>query len=342
MKHFVASLALCLGVAASPFGSTGAVAQDPADTDAPITATIAGYSARGMVSVLGEGQAVAVREAYPGSNVVYEPGNPAGSFVAAANGEREFALETVIEMKLASEGAPPFPQSYADKFWLVTALSPDRTLAHVYGRADFFDEHGITSLRDIKERRIPVRLGINRPGNLWARAHVDAILAQYDLTTEDIVAFGGELIEQRTGATMDLMKDGRADLEITGGFAPVGALIELNTVTPVRFLPMSEEEARGAAEQMGVSVGTIPAAAYDFLDEDLLVPASTHYIIAGPAATDEQVYKFAKALDQEIEAYHAMHPALADISRREIVPEVVGFPLHPAAKRYFESRNLGE
>lgn len=308
------------------------------DDDEPIVATIAGYSARGMVSILGEGQAAVVRSAFPNSNIVYEPGNPAGSFAAVANGEREFALETVIEMNLAKDGAAPFPEPYDGKFWLVTALSPDLTLAHVYGRKDFLEENQIESLADIKDREIPVRLGINQPGNLWARAHVDAILAQYDMTTEDIVSYGGQLIEQNTGGTMELMKGGRADIEITGGFIPVGSLVELNSVTPVAFIPMGEAEAQGAAEAMGVTVGTIPAGSYEFQDDDLTVPASTHYIIAGPSATDEQVYKLAKALDTQLSVYHAMHPALEGVTSDTIVPDVPGVPLHPAAKAYYESR----
>ena len=334
LKH-----ALARGALGATLGASAAAAQTQGcENDDPITATIAGYSSRGMVSVLGEGQAVVVREAYPGSNVVYEPGNPAGSFVAVANGEREFALETIIEMEKAIEGAAPFPESYDGKFWLVTALSPDLTLAHVYGRADFLEENDIDSLQDIADRQIPVRLGINQPGNLWARAHVDAILTQYGMTKEDLESWGGTLIEERTGATMDLMRDGRADIEITGGFVPVGAMIELNTTTPVRFIPLSEEAAQGAAEEMNITTGTIPAEAYDFLDEELIVPASTHYIIAGPSATDEQVCKLVQALDTELAAYQAMHPALATITPEQIMPNVPGIPLHPAAQAYYENR----
>ncbi|MEQ8488250.1 MAG: TAXI family TRAP transporter solute-binding subunit [Marinovum algicola] len=339
MNILTRQIKAAVATAVMAVGAQGASAQMAEyDNDEPITATIAGYSSRGMVSVLGEGQAVVVRNAYPGSNVVYEPGNPAGSFVAVVNGEREFALETVIEMNKAMVGEAPFPESYEGKFWLVTALSPERTLAHVYGRKAFLEEHGIKSFADIKEKEIPVRLGINQPGNLWVRGHVDAILAQYGMTKEDIEKFGGTLIEERTGATIGLMRDGRADIEITGGFVPIGGLIELNNTTPISFLEISQEEAAGAAEEMGITTGVIPADVYDFLDSDMPVPASTHYIIAGPSATDEQVFKLAKALDTELVAYQAMHPALGDVTNEQIVPNVPGIPLHPAAKAYYESR----
>lgn len=89
---------------------------------------------------------------------------------------------------------------------------------------------------------------------------------------------------------------------------------------------------------MGLTVGVIPADSYDFIDTDHFVPASTHYIIAGPAATDEQVYKLAKALDTELAVYHAMHPALTGVTAENMVPNVPGIPLHPAAEAYFNSR----
>lgn len=306
----------------------------------PITATIAGYSSRGMVSTLGEGQAAVVRAAFPGSNIVYEPGNPAGSFVAVVNGEREFALESTIEILMASRGDAPFPESYAGKFWLVTSLSPDLTRAHVYGRKEFIDGNNIKSLNDIRERRIPVNLGINQPGNLWARAHVDAILAEHGMTKEDIVSWGGSLVEQNTGGTMDMMRQGRADIEITGGFVPVGSMIELNSTVPLAFVPMTAEAAKAAADRMSVGVGIIPAGAYDWLAEDLHTPASSHIIIAGPSATDEQVWKFCKAMDTQLAVFQGMHPSLAAVTRESIVPSVPGIPLHPAAEAYFSSRSL--
>ena len=306
----------------------------------PITATIAGYSARGMVSTLGEGQAAVVRAAFPGSNVVYEPGNPAGSFVATVNGEREFALESTIEILMATKGEAPFPESYEGRFSLVTTLSPDLTLAHIYGRKEFIESNGITSLNDIRERRIPVRLGINQPGNLWARAHVHAILAAHGLTTDDIVAFGGTLVEQNTSGTMDLMRQQRADIEITGGFVPVGTMIELNNTTPLAFVPMTQEAAADAAARMSLKPGVIPAGSYEWQTEDLHTPASSHIIIAGPSATDEQVWKLCAALDTRLDVYHAMHPALTGVTRQNIVPQVPGVPLHPAAEAYFASRQL--
>jgi len=315
-------------------------AQTMSFDDNPITATIAGYSSRGMVSILGEGQAAVVRTAFAGSNIVYEPGNPAGSFAAVVNGEREFALESSIELLMATKAEQPFDDSFKGRFWAVTTLSPDLTLAHVYGRKAFIEENGIKSLSDIRDRKIPVRLGINQPGNLWARAHVHSILRAHGMTVEDIVSWGGSLIEQNTGSTMDLMRQQRADIEITGGFVPVGSMIELNSTVPLSFVPMTLEMATAAAEAMSVSVGVIPAGTYEWQTEDLHTPASSHLIIAGPSATDEQVWKLCKALDTQLDTYHGMHPALVATTRQNIVPNVPGVPLHPAAEAYFASRSI--
>ena len=160
------------------------------------------------------------------------------------------------------------------------------------------------------------------------------------MTTDDIVSWGGTLIEQNTGSTMDLMRQQRADIEITGGFVPVGTMIELNSTQPLAFVPMTREQAAAAAEIMSVSVGVIPAGSYEWQTEELYTPASSHFIIAGPAATDEQVWKLCKAMDTQLQAYHAMHPALAQVTREDIVPDVPGVPLHPAAEAYFASRTL--
>ncbi|MEX0405295.1 TAXI family TRAP transporter solute-binding subunit [Aquibium sp. LZ166] len=332
----ISALVVSLGMTAATS------AQDAAalDTSEPVVATIAGYSAGGMASLLGEGQALTVRKHYPGSNIVYEPGNPAGSMVAVANGEREFALETSIEIGMAQRGEAPFREAYGDKISGIVAIGPKLTTAHVYGRAAFLDEHDIKSFADIKERKIPVRISINQPGNLWARAHVVAILNQYGLTMEELESFGGTLIPQSTGPTHELMKDSRADIIITGGFAPVGSVIELNSTTPLRFLPMTAEEAAAAAKQMNVDVGVIPAGTYDFQTEDLHVPVSTHYIVAGPAATDEQAYKFAKSVNAELADFQAMHPAFQAATKETLVPKVEGLRIHPGAAAFYKEAGL--
>jgi TRAP transporter TAXI family solute receptor len=312
----------------------------PEIDDSPVNVTIAGYSSGGQVSVFGEGVVEAVRRTYPGSSIIYEPGNPAGAMEYLKSERRPFALESIVEPKMAYEGRAPFRGKYPPG--TVTGIlngSPDVFALKIYGRADFLNEHGVKSFADLVEKEVPMRVSINQPGNLWAREHVRALFSYFGKTMEDVEAWGGELVPQPTGASHDLMRDGRLDVIITGGATPSGRIVELGSVQDLAFVTLSEELVKHVADELGASVGSIPAGSYDFVDEELATVMSSFMIVAGPAATYEDAYKLAKSMYEQMEHYRSSHRALRKASREQL-PNVSYLELHPGAKAFYQEVGL--
>ena len=212
--------------------ATMAVAATPQVKEGPVNVTIAGYSSGGQVSVFGEGVIDAVRRNYPKSSIIYEPGNPAGGLEHLRTGRRPFALESIVEPRMAYEGRAPFREAYPEgSITGVLNGAPDVCALKDYARKQFLDQHGITSFDDLIKKEIPMRLSVNQPGNLWAREHVRTLLSYYGKTMKDIESWGGTLVPQPTGASNDLMRDSRLDVIITGGATPAGAIVELGSVS---------------------------------------------------------------------------------------------------------------
>ncbi len=211
-------LALVLGG-----GAAAASADTPQVKEGPVNVTIAGYSSGGQVSVFGEGVVDAVRRNYPNSSIIYEPGNPAGALEYLRTGRRSFALESIVEPRMAYAGSAPFRDAYPEgSITGVLNGAPDVFALKVYARKAFLDQHGIASFDDLIEKEIPMRVSVNQPGNLWAREHVRALLSYYGKSMKDLESWGGTLVAQPTGASNDLMRDGRLDVIITGGATPSG------------------------------------------------------------------------------------------------------------------------
>ena len=164
--HAMGSALLALSMTASLAGAEDRQEID----DSPVNVTIAGYSSGGQVAVFGEGVVEAVRRTYPDSSIIYEPGNPAGAMEYLKSERRPFALESIVEPKMAYEGRAPFREKYpAGTVTGVLNGSPDVFALKVYGRANFLDEHGVESFEDLIEKEVPMRLSVNQRGNLWAR-----------------------------------------------------------------------------------------------------------------------------------------------------------------------------
>lgn len=334
--HMMGSALLALSLTTSLAG-----AEDHKEIDnSPVNVTIAGYSSGGQVAVFGEGVVEAVRRTYPGSSIIYEPGNPAGAMEYLKSERRPFALESVVEPKMAYEGQAPFREKYPAG--IITGVlngSPDVFALKVYGRADFLDEHDVESFEDLIEKEVPMRLSVNQPGNLWAREHVRLLFSYYGKTMDDVEKWGGQLVAQPTGASHDLMRDDRLDVIITGGATPSGSIVELGSVKDLAFVKLSDELVKYVADELGGNVGTIPADAYNFVDEDLSTVMTSFMIVAGPAATYEDTYKLAKSMYEQMEHYRSSHRALQKASREQL-PNVSYLELHPGAKAFYQEVGL--
>lgn len=335
----VFSLGVCVS-ACSVQDKTNNVASSKG-TQESANVTIAGYSAGGQVSLYGEGVAAMVRHQYPGSNAIYEPGNPAGSLEKLRRGDRALALESLVEVKLALEGAPPFKQPFPqDKLTAVVNAIPGGSALLIYARKDFLESHGIRSFGDLVNKRAPVRLSINQPGNLWARAQIDKLFEAYGAKTTDVENWGGTLVPQVTTTSHDLMRDGRLDMIITGGGVPSAAVAELGHSIALEFVPISADAAKQVAEAFGNQVKSIPAGTYTFLKQDLdNVVFADMGIVAGPAATDEQTYMVAKAMHQQLKRYQGLHPGLKGVTP-EVLPRFGDLKLHPGAEKYYREAGL--
>ena len=156
---------------------------------------------------------------------------------------------------------------------------------------------------------------------------------------EDVESWGGELVAQPTGASHDLMRDDRLDVIITGGATPSGRIVELASVKDLQFVKLSDALVEHVAQGLGGSVGTIPAGAYDFVDQDLSTVLSSFLIVAGPSATYEDAYKLAKSMYEQMEHYRSSHKALQRASREKL-PDVSYLELHPGAKAFYQEVGL--
>lgn len=319
--------------------STLATAASKVD-DGPVDVTIAGYSSGGQVSVFGEGTIDAVRRAYPDSSIVYEPGNPAGALAYLLSGRRPFALESMIEPRMAYAGRAPFREPFPEgSITGVLNGAPDVFALSVYARKEFLDKYQIKSFDDLINKQVPMRVSVNQPGNLWVREHVRSLLAYYDKDMTDIEKWGGKLVTLPTGASNDLMRDGRLDVVITGGVTPAGSIVELGSVQKLGFVPLGKKLAEYVADDLGLKVGKIPAGSYQFQKQDLYVPFTSFVIVAGPEATFEDAYKLAKAMYQQMDRYQSLHPALAQASR-ERLPDLGYLKLHPGAQAFYREVGL--
>lgn len=313
-----------------------------AQTVAPLHGTIGGGGAGGTGSVIGEAVVQVVRTTYPGSGLTYAPSSIASSLIAMLTGKVEYSVAAAGEMKDAISGAPPFRQSYpAENLSIVgNLLHPAAMVAVVYARREFVEDHGLTSLRDLRDLRAPVRLSTNTFGNVPTARHNRILF--------DVIGIDEALIEQRGGkdyhlpdtAGLGLLQDSKLDLIVTLGFHPDHRAVQAARAVPLVLLPFGDGVPDEMAKRLGTPVGVIPAGSYDFLEEDY--EGSTMgglFLAAGPKAEDDDTYRLARALYLGMERLKQVHRSFSTMEQ-DLLVETGGLPMHPAAARFYREVGL--
>src|SRR5205823_3668334 len=102
------------------------------------------------------------------------------------------------------------------------------------------EQTGITSLAQVKEQRYPLRVSIRPPAAL--KIYVDAVLAAYGFSLDDIVAWGGSVSYDRQMPFLperyERVKRGEIDAIFDEG---VARFIPMLADLGMRVLPLEEE-----------------------------------------------------------------------------------------------------
>lgn len=179
------------------------------------------------------------------------------------------------------------------------------------------------------------RIAIGAPGS-GTRAVAEAILSAHGIEEGDYQAFGEDFADARA-----LLQDGNLDASIEILGVPAASLSELAATQDVRLLPIEESIAEEVAADTAFDVYTIPADAYDFVDEDV----TTLSVFAGVVASTTQVspehaYEITRVIYE-----HADEISLEQGNLIELEEALLGqgdIPLHPGAEQYFEEQGILE
>jgi uncharacterized protein len=204
-----------------------------------------------------------------------------------------------------------------DPLWLVVAVKKDA---------------GITDLRQIKEKKLPVRI----LGNLEA-AYSDAVLAYYGVTAKDLESWGGRMVRSggEGGARVD------ADViisEASRGLPPEFSLFhEISQTMELRYLGLPEDLLTEMAKKFDLERRDIPEGFLRGVDRAIPTVARSGTVVYTRAdVPDSFAYAVARALDEHPDLFAWSNNTFS--YNRYTVGKAFGVPLHPGAARYYRER----
>ena len=241
------------------------------------------------------------------------------------DGPIDFGVTGVDFVRRAYDGTANFPDGPFGNLRMIARIENPSYLMVAVTK-----ESGITDLRQVRERKMPVRI-------LQGLGMTAQVLAYYQLTPKDVESLGGAIY-----AGNALLKNSNFDIIIGNGVLannPEGDMwYEMSRRKDLVFLPLPEDLRRQLAKEQGAQLVEIPFRYMRGVGDKPIATVGTsgEAIYGRDDLPDQFAYEVAKGLDEQHGLLKwAIMPFSYDPAT---VADGGGVPLHPGAERYYRER----
>ena len=299
--------------------------------------TLAGASPGGLWTLLGAGLDAALKKGSPDSNVTYQTSG--GGFANAAmlsRGQAEIGLVHDAELSIAVAGKPPFREPI-ENLRAIGYLYDWAPMQFVTTKA-FADEHGIETLGDLAEMDAPVRITVNRAGNITGEVAMEMLKAA-GADEAKIEAAGGSVIRAGSSEGSGLLQNGRVDVYTNGIFVGHSSIRELENALDIKLLSVPEDVRRAVETEFAIGDFAIPADSYENQPAPIETVALGAVLVASTNMSDDDAYVLTKALVDNIDAVRSVHPAMGALDV-ELLTRETAIPFHDGALKAYREAGL--
>ncbi|QGZ30985.1 TAXI family TRAP transporter solute-binding subunit [Stutzerimonas stutzeri] len=210
-----------------------------------------------------------------------------------------------------------------------------------YQRITVQNDSTIQTIADIKEKKLPVRIGTGPQGSLNEYI-AKLILEANGLTYEDIESFGGSIGKSNLSILQDQFGDKQLDMIIGITTAGHPNTAQLSITPGQRFLSLSED-AIAYLEKFGFVRATMPANLFERQDQTVEGVGFSTSLYATESMSDEDAYAITKAVMEGQDALKRSFGSMKDWTAEGSAQAAnLAAPLHPGARKYYQEAGLLE
>jgi TRAP transporter TAXI family solute receptor len=190
---------------------------------------------------------------------------------------------------------------------------------------------GVKSVRDLKGKRV-----ILGPQGSGTEQNALQVLEAHGLKESDL----GKAERIDAAAAADQIKDGRVDAAFfTTG---LGSAVIIDTFISGKavMVPVGTEGEALRRKYPFYTMERIPANTYKGQEREVTTPAVMAMMVARSDLPEELVYKFTKAIFDNLPQFHAAHAAAKSLTL-QTAQNGMPIPLHPGAEKLFKEKGIG-
>ncbi|MGB7299850.1 MAG: TAXI family TRAP transporter solute-binding subunit [Burkholderiaceae bacterium] len=299
--------------------------------------TLCGASPGGLWSLLGAGVDAAVKASYPGSTVTYQTSGGGFANVAQLAQEKcDLALVHDAEAIAAANGQPPFksPMTHLRTVAVMYTWAPMQLIVN----KEFAEKNGITTIEDIATKKVPIRLLLNKRGNVASQVG-ESLLKAAGADPDAIKQWGGQVIYAASKEQGELMRDRRADAMLNSLFVGHGSIKRLASAIGLSLIPVSDSTAGAVANEWKIAKFTIPKNAYDWTTADVGTVTLAAQLFVNESADSKMVSDVTAALVAHADKVAGVHKAMKNLDAK-LMGSGTAVAYHEAADKVYKEAGL--
>ncbi len=229
-------------------------------------------------------------------------------------------------------GKPPAPNTYSAILGGLTAVSYINCISN-----DFLKKHNVSTLEEVFEKKLPLRIGCSPLGSMDAQGAV-LLFERFGVTQQDLESWGGSVTFQSGSENQASIQDGKIDFYIDHTSSSSSTMAEIATTCDVTFLQWSDETVDWFVNEKGFQRVKVPANSFKGQDKELTLPGSPDCIFVQKDLDEDVVYHLVKTLSENHDKLVGIYNSLApwDVKTAWESEKIGGAELHPGAAKYYK------
>jgi TRAP transporter TAXI family solute receptor len=190
---------------------------------------------------------------------------------------------------------------------------------------------GIKSIKDLKGKRV-----VLGPQGSGTEQNALQILEVHGLKEADL----GKAERIDAAAAADQLKDARVDAAFFTTGVGAAVIIDSFITGKAMLVPIGASEGEALRKKYPFyTIEKVPANTYKGQEREVSTPAVMAMMVARTDLPEDLVYKFTKAIFDNLPQFHAAHSAAKSLTLQTALAGMP-VPLHPGAEKFFKEKGI--
>ena len=204
----------------------------------------------------------------------------------------------------------------------------------------FADKHSIKTVQDIVSKKLPIRIAINRRGNMDADVG-EAAMNLMGISRAKVEGWGGQVIHAASKEIVSLVSDNRLDVVNFGISYNHPRVREIAKNSSPVLLSYGKDVASKVAEQFGGEVCYVKPGEYKWSPNGAASVCMGAVVVVNANMDAKLAYNLTKAMVEQIETFkNKSHRLIKKTASPKVLAQKGNAPHHPGALKYFKEKGL--